>query len=83
MMLYHFDKNSSPSDWRIVDDVVMGGRSDGSFRINDAGNGVFEGSISLENNGGFSSVRHRATFQIQSQKIIRIQRSGKIRKNFP
>lgn len=75
-MLYQFDKNSAASDWRIVDDVVMGGRSDGSFRINEAGNGVFEGSVSLENNGGFSSVRHRATFQIQSQKTIRIQLKG-------
>ncbi|WP_111609790.1 CIA30 family protein [Algoriphagus yeomjeoni] len=75
-MLYQFDKNSSASDWRIVDDVVMGGRSDGSFRINEEGNGVFEGSVSLENNGGFSSVRHRATFQVQGQKTIKIRLKG-------
>ncbi|RAI95101.1 complex I intermediate-associated protein 30 (CIA30) [Algoriphagus yeomjeoni] len=76
LMLYQFDKNSSASDWRIVDDVVMGGRSDGSFRINEEGNGVFEGSVSLENNGGFSSVRHRATFQVQGQKTIKIRLKG-------
>jgi hypothetical protein len=39
----------------------MGGRSSGTFRLNADGHGVFEGSISLENNGGFSSVRYRFT----------------------
>ena len=76
LILYNFDKNSSSSDWRVVDDVVMGGRSDGSFKINDAGNGVFEGSVSLENNGGFSSVRHRKNFQINFKKSIRIHLKG-------
>ena len=36
----------------------MGGRSSGNFRLNNEGHGVFEGEISLENNGGFSSVRY-------------------------
>ncbi len=56
-MIYVFDNNSS-SDWQIVDDVVMGGRSNGAFSVNKNGNGVFSGKISLENNGGFSSVMH-------------------------
>ncbi|WP_317194836.1 CIA30 family protein [Algoriphagus pacificus] len=76
IILYQFDKDSPKTDWRIVDDVVMGGKSSGNFYINNAGNGVFEGFVSLENNGGFSSVRYRKTFQIQSQKIIRIQLKG-------
>ena len=42
-----------------VDDVVMGGKSSGTFNLNTDGFGVFEGSISLDNNGGFSSVRYR------------------------
>lgn len=76
MMLYQFDKNSATSDWRIVDDVVMGGKSSGDFHINESGNGVFGGSVSLENNGGFSSVRHIGTFQIQSRKKILIHLRG-------
>lgn len=76
IILYQFDKNSSNSDWRIVDDVVMGGKSSGEFYINESGNGVFEGSVSLENNGGFSSVRHKETFQIRSQKNIKIRLKG-------
>ncbi|MAL15689.1 MAG: CIA30 family protein, partial [Algoriphagus sp.] len=59
MTLYDFQSDSKKSDWRIIDDVVMGGRSDGSFSINSEGHGVFEGKVSLENNGGFSSVRYQ------------------------
>lgn len=40
-----------------VDDRVMGGRSVSRFRITPSGTGVFEGVVSLENNGGFASVR--------------------------
>lgn len=58
-IIFDFNTNSSINNWIIVDDVVMGGRSLGSFELNNKGNGVFSGSISLENNGGFSSVRYR------------------------
>jgi hypothetical protein len=37
----------------------MGGRSEGNFMVNEEGNGVFYGKVSLENNGGFSSLRHQ------------------------
>ena len=56
-LIFDFNKKSDIQNWRIVDDVVMGGRSSGNFRLNAEGHGVFEGEISLENNGGFSSVR--------------------------
>jgi NADH dehydrogenase [ubiquinone] 1 alpha subcomplex assembly factor 1 len=58
MILYNFSLTSQAHEWIVVDDVVMGGKSNGSFRINDANHGIFEGNVSLENNGGFSSVRH-------------------------
>jgi len=45
-------------NWRIVDDVVMGGRSNGSIDLTPEGFVLFSGEISLENNGGFSSVRY-------------------------
>ena len=57
--IYDFSKNSNVSDWIIVDDVVMGGRSNGRFSIDDDGNGVFSGIVSTENYGGFSSVRYQ------------------------
>lgn len=43
--------------WRIVNDGVMGGRSKGSISTTDSGTLVFKGNLSLENNGGFSSLR--------------------------
>lgn len=56
-MLFDFSPEADLSPWRVVDDVVMGGRSDGHMQVNEAGHGVFSGRVSLDNNGGFSSVR--------------------------
>ncbi len=61
MVLFDFDTKSDISNWKILDDVVMGGRSNGSFKLNANGHGVFSGAVSLENNGGFSSLRYRFT----------------------
>ncbi|MBT5925334.1 MAG: hypothetical protein HOH33_01810 [Verrucomicrobia bacterium] len=44
-------------NWRITDDRVMGGRSQGQFGITEQGIMKFSGNLSLENNGGFSSIR--------------------------
>jgi hypothetical protein len=59
MILFDFNAQSEPSNWIVLDDVVMGGRSNGSFSLTPEGHGLFKGHISTENNGGFSSVRHR------------------------
>ncbi|MGB5275062.1 MAG: CIA30 family protein [Flavobacteriaceae bacterium] len=58
-MIFNFEANADISKWQVVNDGVMGGRSQSAFYLNDAGHGVFEGTVSLENNGGFASVRHR------------------------
>jgi NADH dehydrogenase [ubiquinone] 1 alpha subcomplex assembly factor 1 len=76
-IIYDFNKNSSPRDWRIIDDGVMGGVSLGKFSIDAEGNGVFDGTVSLENNGGFSSARY--TFdkiKANPQSTIRIRLKG-------
>ena len=57
-MIFDFDVDSNLKSWSIVDDVVMGGRSDGRFKVTEEGSGLFYGNVSLENNGGFSSVRY-------------------------
>ncbi|MDW5290872.1 CIA30 family protein [Formosa sp. PL04] len=56
--IFDFNKTSNTTNWKIVDDVVMGGKSSGSFNLGEDGNGVFEGHVSLENNGGFSTVKY-------------------------
>lgn len=53
-----FDRESSLENWFTVDDVVMGGRSNSTFEINKQGHALFSGNVSLENNGGFASLRH-------------------------
>jgi NADH dehydrogenase [ubiquinone] 1 alpha subcomplex assembly factor 1 len=57
-IIFDFNKDSIIDNWTVVDDVVMGGKSSGNFYLNEDGHGAFEGDISLENNGGFSSVRY-------------------------
>ena len=53
----------NPSDnigidkWRIVNDGVMGGISKSNIYLNEANNIIFAGNVSLENNGGFASIR--------------------------
>jgi len=59
MLIFNFNKTSVISNWKLVNDVVMGGRSASDFYLDDEGNGVFEGTVSIENNGGFSFLRYR------------------------
>ncbi len=79
-IIFDFNKTSNIKNWIVIDDVVMGGKSSGSFNLNSDGYGVFVGDISLENNGGFSSVRYRFEKILinKSTKIsIRIKGDGK------
>ena len=57
--LFRFDSLVSVADWFAIDDSVMGGVSRSRLRHDAAGHAVFEGVVSLENNGGFASVRSR------------------------
>lgn len=45
------------SGWRIINDGVMGGLSRSRIQSTDQGTGLFTGELSLENNGGFASIR--------------------------
>lgn len=47
----------APGDWYVVNDGVMGGVSSSTIGRSADGVGVFAGRLSLENNGGFASVR--------------------------
>tara|TARA_B110001454_G_scaffold55126_1_gene53926 strand:+ start:346 stop:876 length:531 start_codon:yes stop_codon:yes gene_type:complete len=58
-MIFDFNIKANIQDWIVVDDTVMGGRSSSQFNLNSKGFGVFNGAVSLENNGGFSSVRYQ------------------------
>ncbi|KPK61452.1 MAG: hypothetical protein AMS21_09165 [Gemmatimonas sp. SG8_38_2] len=49
--------SSTAADWFVVNDVVMGGVSSSTIEVTASGTGVFAGYLSLENNGGFASIR--------------------------
>ena len=53
---FNFGKNKSGEDWGIINDGVMGGLSKGKAQMRE-NSLLFSGTISLENNGGFTSFR--------------------------
>ncbi len=80
MTIFNFTSDSDISNWKILDDVVMGGRSDGDFKINAEGHGEFSGKVSLENNGGFSSLRYyfeSLNTENYSKFVIKLKGDGK------
>ena len=53
------EKNIGLDNWNIVNDDVMGGISTSYLSVSDGKSLIFNGNLSLENNGGFASTRHR------------------------
>jgi len=60
MMLFDFTKDAGMQNWFVVDDSVMGGISASNMGVDSEGHGIFKGHVSLDNNGGFSSIRYNA-----------------------
>jgi monofunctional biosynthetic peptidoglycan transglycosylase len=76
--------NDKPSgkwnDWMVVNDSVMGGISQSRPEITDRDTLVFLGNVSLENNGGFASIRHVAEpFGLEKGEgiFLRVKGDGK------
>lgn len=68
------------SNWNIVNDDVMGGRSSSEINIDAKGYAVFSGEVSLENYGGFASVRkgfNALSIKNKTQAIIKLKGDGK------
>lgn len=53
---FDFGSNKDGNDWFIINDGVMGGLSKGQVTFTD-NTLTFTGSVSLENNGGFTSFK--------------------------
>lgn len=47
----------NPNQWRVINDGVMGGLSQSNISTTDQETGLFTGELSLQNNGGFASIR--------------------------
>jgi NADH dehydrogenase [ubiquinone] 1 alpha subcomplex assembly factor 1 len=55
--LFDFQATTNSPAWEVVNDDVMGGVSTSQFQVLTNGCAVFSGTVRLENNGGFASVR--------------------------
>lgn len=80
MTLFDFTPDSDLSAWRTVDDTVMGGVSEGNLRLSEDGHGLYTGRVSLDNNGGFSSLRYNLpTIRIEGNTtaVLRVKGDGK------
>ena len=69
-IIFNFEKNKELKQWFIVNDDVMGGISESNLSISNDGNGIFQGYISTENNGGFCSIRHSLSRKYIGKKKI-------------
>ena len=67
--------NLAPGPWLVINDDVMGGRSTASVAA--LGKGLrFEGQLSLDNNGGFSSTRRLLTEPPADSDGVRLEVRG-------
>jgi monofunctional biosynthetic peptidoglycan transglycosylase len=79
-VLFDFGNPDAAKQWQTVNDGVMGGVSDGRFKITDNKTMEFFGSLSLENNGGFASVRSREAklgLEKGDSIVIRVRGDGR------
>lgn len=79
-MLLDFRTPDEVRRWEIVNDVVMGGVSQSRMEITADRTAVFQGEVSLENYGGFASIRTSPQdFQLGGFEgiVIRVRGDGK------
>lgn len=74
-MLFDFSDTGKAPAWRSNNDGVMGGLSQGSAEVS-KDLMVFSGNLSLENNGGFSSVFQRLDQDLSAYDGIRLKVLG-------
>jgi len=67
--LLDFSRSEVAQTFRVINDDVMGGVSMSRLRSTD-GAMVFEGEVSLENNGGFASLRGPVRFPAESAALL-------------
>jgi NADH dehydrogenase [ubiquinone] 1 alpha subcomplex assembly factor 1 len=79
-LVVDFAGPDTAQQWQAVNDGVMGGVSDGRLRITTERTLEFSGTLSLENNGGFASVRTKPTdldIKAGDTIIVRVKGDGR------
>lgn len=80
IMVFDFSKKENISNWSITNDNVMGGLSSSKMVVNDQGEGVFSGTVSTDNNGGFAMARLPVSITLlanTSKLVIKLKGDGK------
>jgi len=80
LILADFTDQTIKKSWSVVNDDVMGGVSTSSVSVGENNCLIFSGEVSLENNGGFASLRSPAdNYDFSNYKgfVIRIKGDGK------
>ncbi len=76
-----FESPDSLQGWFSVNDGVMGGVSKGGFELTERKTLLFSGDLSLENSGGFASIRTKPTaLNLAGTKGISVKALGDGRK---
>lgn len=75
--LFNFTASTAnAAEWRSIDDPVMGGVSESEFADTDEG-AAFTGTVSLEQGGGFASVRAPASkYDLSGHEGLRLRLRG-------
>ena len=79
-MIFDFQASTNSTKWQVVNDDVMGGVSTSQFQLLTNGGAIFSGVVSLENNGGFASVRSnpvRENLSDTSAFALRVRGDGR------
>jgi hypothetical protein len=68
-----FGAKQDGKDWMVVNDDVMGGRSNSTAKLS-TNSLIFKGYVSLKNNGGFASLRSPlGKFDLSKYKKVKIK----------
>jgi NADH dehydrogenase [ubiquinone] 1 alpha subcomplex assembly factor 1 len=80
MILFDFDSEAACNSWAPINDVVMGGVSHSRFDYVGESTAEFSGTVSLENFGGFASIRSTpSSYDLRAYTglLLRIRGDGK------
>lgn len=81
IMLFDFNKEAKINNWFITNDNVMGGLSSSTMQLNSEGNGVFSGTVSTDNNGGFAMTRLPVSVELAEKSStikLKVKGDGKV-----
>ncbi|MCU0702575.1 MAG: CIA30 family protein [Fimbriiglobus sp.] len=75
-VLFRFDPATPFAPWTAIDDPTMGGRSRSALVPTDGGAACFTGVVSLENSGGFCSVRSPDFAPVSGAEVLALRVRG-------